>query len=90
MSYRKMKVTEEHYNIMAEAIQPFNNEENRLAYKEGRFPRADKVKDVNVRYRWDLYYAARRTHYLDFSHEGESLYNGEHIDTALRNIVEAL
>lgn len=73
---------------MRKAIEPLDTEEVRWRYRNFDIPRADSVKDINKRYRWDLYYfAARQTGGLPDSTNG---YNMEHIDTALRNIVKEL
>lgn len=61
------------------------------AYKEGNFPRAELVKDLNVRFRHDVYYAfMRRNKELaedirnDYKVQG---LNDEHINTALKRII---
>lgn len=83
-----MKVKPEHLEAMREAISPFDTEETREHYRIGKIPRADSVKDINKRYRWDLYYhAARMVGSLPDSTNG---YNMDHIDTALRAIVKPL
>lgn len=60
-------------------------------YRRGEFPRADRTKDVNKRFRWDLLYSVpldtrdpivRRLY--------DSGCNDSHIDTALRQIVRPL
>ena len=62
-------------------IAPLDTPERRTAYSEGRFPRSAAVKDLDTRYRWDLFYAARPYDLIpdDVTHA--------HIDTALRHIV---
>lgn len=83
-----MKVTAEHLEIMRTAIEPLDTEEVREAYRTGQIPRAELVKDIDKRYRWDLYYAAaRRVGSLPDSTDG---YNMGHIDTALKAIVKPL
>lgn len=83
-----MKVTETHLSIMREAITPLDTEEVRARYRNRDIPRAESVKDIDKRYRWDLYYAAaRRVGGLPDSTSG---YNMGHIDTALRSIVKPL
>lgn len=80
-----MKVSPEHFAIMKAAIEPVDKEEYRERYRKRDIPRAESVKDINKRYRWDLYYAAARiTGSLPDSTNG---YNMSHIDTALRKIV---
>lgn len=86
-----MKILPEHLNILTNLIKPLDTPERRERYKQGDFPRADRVKDLNKRYRWDLYWDATvgDTHrslrdalwdYMDDTHH----------DTALRNIVPKL
>lgn len=83
-----MKVTPEHFEIMKAAIEPFDIETTRDRYRRRDIPRADSVKDIDKRYRWDLYYhAARLSGGLPDSTNG---YTMEHIDTALRKIVKPL
>lgn len=71
---------------MRSAIAPLDTDEMRAIYRAGDFPRADAVKDLDMRYRWDLYYAAegwRLTADLDGLSDA-------HIDTALRAVVRPL
>lgn len=83
-----MKVTDKDFETLKAAIEPVDLEEYRVKYRARDIPRAESVKDINKRYRWDLYYyAARITGGLPDSTSG---YNMEHIDTALRKIVKPL
>jgi len=83
-----MKVTPAHLDELREAIEPLDTDERRTIYRDGKFPRADKVKNLDERYRWDLYWAASRvTGGLPDSTNG---YATSHIDTALRKIVQPL
>lgn len=83
-----MKVTPEHFEILKSAIEAVDLEEYREKYRNGDIRNADAVKDINKRYRWDLYYfAARQVGSLPDSTNG---YNMDHIDTALRKIVKEL
>ena len=67
------------------AIVPLDTTERRVDYANGNFPRADKVKDLDRRYRWDL-----------LRHSGASrlipagVFADSHIDTALRSIVASI
>lgn len=83
-----MRVTAEDRETMRAAIAPLDTEAVRDAYRAGRFPRADRVKDLDKRYRWDLFYAA------DLWDLTSALYgdgvNDTHLDTALRSIVAPL
>lgn len=84
-----MKIKPEHLAAMKEAISPLDTAERRQAYRDGNFPRADKVKDLNKRYRWDLLWAADFTR-LIIASDVYTYANDTHIDTALRSIVPKL
>lgn len=84
-----MKVTAQELEALRGAIAPLDTPERRRAYKSGDFARADLVRDLDKRYRWDLFYDARRVvgfEVFDFV----SGYTNEQIDTALRRIVEGV
>lgn len=83
-----MKITTEHFEIIAEAIKPFDTPEARKAYNERDIPRAEYVKDIDKRYRWDLFWAA--VHYNQWLGDTIRGYADAHIDTALRQIVKPL
>jgi hypothetical protein len=85
-----MKITSEVVQAMRQRIAAFDTEDNRNAYREGRFPRADAVKDLNMRYRWDLYHAARGREALIVDGRFPEDVTSDHIDTALRRIVRPL
>jgi hypothetical protein len=81
-------MTPDHVEMIRQAISPLDTENIRETYRRRDFPRADAVKDLDKRYRWDLYYAAvRRGASLPDSTTG---YTMAHIDTALRSIVAPL
>lgn len=83
-----MRVTGVDIATLTEALRPLDTPARRDAYRAGKFPRADKVRDLDKRYRWDLYWAAVRAgNSLPDSTHG---YSDAHIDTALRRIVPAL
>ena len=98
-----MKLGADIVEAMRERIETLDTEETRQAYREGRFPRADSVKDIDVRYRWDLFHATKCRELLD-SHGAygsgrivvrdgnvvEGTVTSAHIDTALRRIVAPL
>lgn len=82
-----MKVTVEHQEVLRTAIGPLDTAERRATYLAGDFPRAELVKDLDVRYRWDLLWASdAMTAIGDAGRD----YLDAHIDTALRSIVPAL
>lgn len=81
-----MKMTTNTFNRLEDQIGSLDTEDRREAYRSGNFPRADRVKDLDVRYRWDLFYAAGGHRLID----PEENLTSDHIDTALRRIVPAL
>ena len=86
-----MKLTPLQVEAMRERIAPLDTEDRREAYRSGLFPRADECQDVNVRYRWDLFHAARCADVFrrGIGGEDEGL-TSDHIDTGLRLIVPPL
>ena len=80
-----MKVSTVHVQALAEAIEPLDTPERRARYLAGDFPRANLVKDLDKRYRWDLFYEAKGQSIVYESH-----YFSAHLDTALRHIVKGL
>ncbi|WNO06023.1 hypothetical protein [Rhodoferax mekongensis] len=83
-----MKIKPEHLDTLRQHIAALDTPERREQYRKGDFPRAEAVKDLNKRYRWDLFNAAVPAKWVcdvlyKYSHD-------EHIDTALRNIVKPL
>jgi hypothetical protein len=88
-----MKLGADIVQAIRERIEPLDTNETRQAYREGRFPRADKVRDLDMRYRWDLFYAARGSDIVE-PDAGRIIdsrgITTDHIDTALRRIVAPL
>jgi hypothetical protein len=83
-----MKFSNEDFAALKSVIEPLDTDERREIYRQGNFPLAWKVKDLNRRYRWDLYWlAVRNGNSLPDSTHG---YNDAHIDTALRRIVPVI
>lgn len=78
-------ITGETFDHIARAIRPHDSYKRREMYRTGQFPRADVVKDLDKRYRWDLFWTVFSDLQVDFS-----TYNDNHIDTALRSIVAPL
>ena len=86
-----MKLTVSQVEAMRERIAPLDTVERRQAYREGRFPRAEAVRDLDMRYRWDLYYAGRVSDVFDTGiGGGDEGLTSDHIDTGLRRIVPPL
>jgi hypothetical protein len=80
-----MRVSTHHLKALSTAIEPLDTAELRATYVARDFPRAELVKDLDKRYRWDLAYASGAMRELR-----DSDYADSHIDTALRHIVPAL
>lgn len=77
-------------SVVARAIVPLDTTVARDAYRTGDFPRADRVNDLDKRYRWDLFWHAYRTnHDVSAALAAEDL-SDAHIDTVLRSIVPSL
>lgn len=76
------KIAGAQLDAMRAGVAPLDTPDNRAAYREGRFARADRTRDVDMRYRWDLYWASRVRLDGDLT--------SAHIDTALRTIVPPL
>lgn len=85
-----MKIKPEHFQALKGAIGWMDTDERRLQYLAGDFINADKVKDLDRRYRWDLMWdipVEIRRPVLNAMYE---YMNDDHIDTALRKIVRPL
>lgn len=80
-----MKFSDADFDAVRAVIVPLDTAERRERYRTGDFPRADRVKDLDMRYRWDLFHAADAWKLID----GRG-YADTHIDTALRRIVGPL
>ena len=65
-------------------ISPLDTEIRRNIYRSGLFPKSDMVKDLDRRYRFDLFYVARGYEVLD------GYFLDSHIETALKTIVPSL
>lgn len=89
-----MKITKEDFEKLRAAISPLDTPQERERYLLGKIPRADSVKDLDKRYRWDLLYRSGLKIGDGVGVNGDiNLYaylNDEHIDTALRSIVPPL
>lgn len=83
-----MKVTTDHLDRLRAGIAPLDTGEARDVYRTGDFPRADRVNDLNMRYRWDLLWAAAAADRSIYDVLSE--YKDTHIDTALRAVVPSL
>ena len=80
-----MKIRPEHYDHMREAIAPVIARVDPAAYR-ARIIAEGKAKNPDKRVRWDYLYAAKLSAWIC-----DNLYsymNDEHIDTALRSIMQ--
>ena len=81
----KMRMSPFTLKELSDRMTPLDTPERRNDYLTGNFPRSEFVTDLDVRYRWDLYWAAEGrevTRNMDLT--------TNHVDTALRNIVAPL
>jgi hypothetical protein len=78
-----MKMNSKVYAALQEALAPLDTAQRRETYAIGDYPRAAGVKDLDTRYRWDLFYMAGGFRLLD---EQPDL-TQSHIDTALRRMI---
>lgn len=81
-------LTEAERSAIAERVASFDTPDRRNAYRSRQFPRADRVKDLDKRYRWDLAYVADIRDVITAVYDRGG--NDAHIDTALRMIVSPL
>lgn len=85
-----MKILPDHFEYMQTKISAYLSERPDMIedYHNGNFPRADRCKDLNMRFRWDVCYFAVGSKWIC-----DNLYSymdDNHIDTSLRRIVPAL
>ena len=83
-----MRVPVAHVEAMRALIAPADTAGRRAAYRMGDFARSDLVKDLDRRYRWDLFYGTGANRVL-WDDDTDGLHD-THIDTALRAIVAPL
>lgn len=80
-----MKASKELQTIIRAAIERLDNEKTRQAYRDGNFARAERTRDKDKRYRWDLLWASG-----SYVHCIPENLDDSHIDTMLRSIVPPL
>jgi hypothetical protein len=83
-----MKIRPEHLAHLRRLIQPHDTPERRQRYLAGYFPRSERTKDVDMRYRWDLLWEGGLGDFL--SRDLYPYLNDDHIDTALRSFIAPL
>lgn len=87
-----LKMQAGHVQYLRDLVLPYDSPQKRELYKAGKFENADKVQDLNKRYRWDLFWLGLRnsnnTNFL--TKVLYSYLNDEHIDSALKYVVKPL
>lgn len=83
-----MRATAQQVEAVRLAVSPFDNAERRARYVAGDIPRAETVRDLSKRYRWDTYYLAIDSGAI--SYDTLRNLNDAHVDTVLRAVVPAL
>ena len=81
-----MRVSQTDYAAIRAAIAPLDTPAMRARYAARDIPRGDAVKDIDKRYRWDLFWQAGGMETIS----GGGSYADAHIDTALRRVVAPL
>ena len=82
-----MKMKTEHLDTLRKLVNDVDTAERRSRYASGDFPNASAVKDLDKRYRWDLFYATPQDVRGELVSELYQYLNDAHIDTALKSIV---
>lgn len=77
----RMKMTRSHFHMLCEKVLPVVTPEVIEAYETGNFPRAELVKDLQMRFCFDMLYRANVT---DLMKELYTYLNDDHIYTALK------
>lgn len=88
-----MKMNRKHFQALMSRIHDVRDELGPAfvaLYIAGEFPRADLCKDVNKRFRWDLFFSIDADWRRDFMSEVYAYCDDTHLDTALRAIVPPL
>ena len=83
-----MKMSAVDFTVLRVSIEERDTEAVRARYRAGDFHNADKTKDLDKRYRWDLAQAAVGSAWICGQYD-KGL-NDDHIETALRAIVSPL
>lgn len=76
--------------IIKPYVDQLNTDRNRQAYRDGLFPRADKVKDLNKRFRFDVLYAIPSEVRKSFYDEAYKLGNDTHVNSLLKSLINDL
>ena len=87
-----MKITKENYIYLQTAINNVLAKYPNISkeYEIGQFPRADRVKDLQKRFCFDLLFGAGVSQWVSQNLYSDNTMNDEHIYTALRSICPTL
>ena len=79
-----MKMKKEHYIKLQSGINNLllNNPDIISDYETGNFPRSEKVKILQIRFIWDLFWKLHDVNF--FAYQELSYLNDDHITTALK------
>lgn len=83
-----MKIKPEDLDSLRVAIAPLDTPERRAQYLASKFYGASRVTNLEMRYRWDLLWAAGVSDWV--SRTVYKYANDSQVDTALRSIVPPL
>ena len=73
---------------LALLVKPFDTEDNRTKYRNRDISGA--VRDIDKRYRWDIFYAVIRRNSDFYDALRSASPNDAHIDTLLKSVVQPL
>jgi hypothetical protein len=86
-----MKMKPEDLAELKAKVQPHDTPDMRAIYRSGKFPRAELVKDLNKRFRWDLFWMVPDRAWASlWTARVYDYCNDDHIDTALRSFIPSL
>lgn len=83
-----MRATAQQVEAIRQAVKALDTPELRAKYVARRIPRANTVRDISKRYRWDLYYLAISDGAISYDTLRDL--NDSHVDTVLRAVVPVL
>ena len=76
--------------IIEPYIMALNTERNRQAYRDRKFHNADKVTDINTRFRFDVLHAIPSSVKNDFYSKAYKLGNDTHVNSLLKSLIKDL
>ena len=76
--------------IIEPHILALNTEQNRQAYRDRNFYNADKVTDINTRYRFDILYAIPGSVRNNFYNQAYKSGDDTHVNSLLRSLIKDL